>query len=287
MKQPLFFYKFVSFDRTDILKNGMIRFAPIGSFNDPFELEPSITPYSTKFLNFIREMPEAEIDKITMTESDYAYSADRADKIDHYRKMYREKIGQYGVLSLSSNDSINQMLTVSMPDRKDPRTNILMWSHYADSHKGFVIEFEANFIEGIKLEKVEYSESRDSLTFEDVEEKNFDRVFFKKSPEWQYEQEYRAVSLLSDASRIDDGMFHLFKIDKTKINSITFGCAMSEINKKTITDLVKSDPELKGVKLEHAKLAEEGFYLSFYYDDGGLTNNSEFGPRTIPGQLKL
>lgn len=287
MKQPLFFYKFVSFERKDILENGMIRFAPIGSFNDPFELEPSITPYSTQFLRFIRDASEADLKSITVTESDYTYSADRVDKVDDYRKMYKAKIEMYGVLSLSSNDSINQLLTVSVPDRKDPRTNILMWSHYADSHKGFVIEFKADFIEGLKLEKVEYSDTRDSLTFEDIEENKLDRVFFKKSSEWRYEQEYRAVSLLSDAKHIHEERFHLYKIDKTKINSITFGCAMSDTNKKSMMDLVRNDPELQGVKLEHARLAEEGFYLSFYYDDGRWTNNPVFGPREIPLQLEL
>jgi len=287
MTQPLFFYKFVSFARKDILKNGMIRFAPIGSFNDPFELEPSITPYSKKFLQYVSETSEREFKEITMSETDYAYSAERADNIECYREKYRAEVGKYGVLSLSSNDNINQLLTVSMPERNDPRTNILMWSHYADSHKGFVIEFRADFIEGVKLEKVEYSDSRDFLTFEDIDENNFDRIFFKKSSEWEYEQEYRAVLPLSNANEIHDEKFHLYKINKSSVNSITFGCAMSEEEKKTIMNLVKNDLELKGVKMQHARLGEEGFFLDFYYDDGRWTNNPCFGPRVIPNQIKM
>lgn len=287
MTQPLFFYKFVSFARKDILTNGMIRFAPIGSFNDPFELEPSITPYSKKFLQYINEISERDLKKITMTEADYVYSAERVDSIEYYKDKYRAEVGKYGVLSLSSNDTINQLLTVSMPERKDPRTNILMWSHYADSHKGFVIEFRADFVEGVKLEKVEYSDIRHVVTFEDIDENNFDNIFFRKSSDWEYEQEYRAVLPLSNASEIHDERFHLYKINKSSINSITFGCAMSEEEKKIIMDIVKKDPGFKGVKMQHARLDEKGFFLDFYYDDGRWTNKPFFVSREIPNQIKM
>lgn len=287
MTQPLFFYKFVSFARKDILTNGMIRFAPIGSFNDPFELEPSITPYSKKFLQYINEISERDLKKITMTEADYVYSAERVDSIEYYRDKYKAEVGKYGVLSLSSNDTINQLLTVSMPERKDPRTNILLWSHYADSHKGFVIEFRADFVEGVKLEKVEYSDIRHVVTFEDIDENNFDNIFFRKSSDWEYEQEYRAVLPLSNASEIHDERFHLYKINKSSINSITFGCAMSEEEKKIIMDIVKKDPEFKGVKMQHARLDEKGFFLDFYYDDGRWKNKPFFVSREIPNQIKM
>lgn len=287
MTQPLFFYKFLSFDRKDILTSGMIRFAPIGSFNDPFELEPSITPYSKKFLRYLNETSERELNEIRMTEADYTYSAERAGSVESFREKYRSEIAKYGVLSLSSNDTINQLLTVSTPEKNDPRTNILMWSHYADSHRGFVIEFRADFIDGVKLEKVEYSDTRDVLTFEDIDENNFDKIFFKKSSEWKYEQEYRAVLPLSHANKIHNGQFHLYRIKKSSINSITFGCAMGEKEKKTIMDTIINDTEFKGVKMQHACLGEEGFFLDFYYDDGRWTNNPIFAPRVIPNQIKM
>lgn len=287
MKRPLFYYKFVSFDRKDILENGLIRFAPIGSFNDPFELEPAITPLSRKFLQYLRDTSESELQGISMSDEDHAYSAERADNVEFYREKYRAEVGKYGVLSLSTNTNINQLLAVSVPEKDDPRTNILMWSHYADSHKGFAIEFRDDFIDGVKLEKVEYSEERDFLTFEDIDENNFDRIFFKKSTEWKYEQEYRAVLPLLSAAELRDEIFHLYKINKSSISSIVLGCAMSEEEKEIIMAIVQSDSELKDVKIYHAKLEENGYFLDFYYDDGRITNNPIFGPRFIPGQLKF
>ncbi|WP_432459496.1 DUF2971 domain-containing protein [Agarivorans sp. QJM3NY_25] len=287
MKYPLFFYKFVSFERKDILENGLIRFSPIGEFNDPFELEPTITPYSRKFVEHWYSS-DGDLRSIDFNGEDYRFSSERSEQVGYYKELYKKEIGKYGVLSLSSNKEINQLHTVSVPSKKDPRTNILMWSHYADSHKGFVIEFFSDFIDGIELKRVDYSNSRGYLTFEDVKENSFSHIFYSKSSEWSYEQEYRAVLPLKQAYETKDGKYHLYKIKKSCINSITFGCAMSESNKASIMSLINKDKEFQNVKHVHACLADEGFFLDFYADDGRWTNNPDVtGVRKIPIQKKF
>lgn len=80
-----------------------------------------------------------------------------------------------------------------------PHNNkMLMWSHYASQHKGICIGFDTNiFIEKCKknnhgnpvihsLKKVIYTNQRPC-------ERDVDMVF-KKSNEWDYEDEYRLVS---------------------------------------------------------------------------------------------
>lgn len=125
------------------------------------------------------------------------------------------------------------------------------------------------------------------MTFEDIDENRFDRIFFKKSLEWRYEQEYRAVLPLDKASKIHNEKFHLYKINKSSINSITFGCAMGDEEKKIIMNIVYNDPEFQAVKMNHARLNDAGFFLDFYYDDGRVTNNPPFGLVRIPSQRKL
>ena len=287
MSKPVYFYKFVPFDRKDILENGLIRFAPIGNFNDPFELEPTITPLSRNYLNHIKKMSDKEVQKIKLTEDDIDYSISRMDEIDTYRKKYKEEVEKYGVLSLSSNMRINPLLSVSMPEKNDPRTNILIWSHYSNNHKGFVIEFRADFIEEISIEEVEYSNEREVLTFEDIEINNFNKVFFKKSIEWKYEQEYRAILPLEKCTKIVQGDIHLFEIKKSRINSICFGCAMSEDEKTVIKNIIEQDSELNSVVLYHAYLSETGYFLKFYSEHRGWTNNPEFRGTTIPMQQRI
>lgn len=141
MKNPLSFFKFVSFERKDILENGKIRFAPIGEFNDPFELEPVVTPLSRRYIEYVKSLPEDDWNQIEFSDEDRKFSSEREAQLGVYKKIYKEKVKDYGVLSLTSNADINQLLSVCVPEKKDPRTNILMWSHYANSHSGFVIEF--------------------------------------------------------------------------------------------------------------------------------------------------
>lgn len=291
MKKPFTFFKFVSFDRKDILKNGKIRFAPIGEFNDPFELEPVITPVSRQCIEYFLSLTDQERNKIEYSDEDFKYSSMRGRQIEEYESIYKEKISKYGVLSLTSNAEINPLLTVCIPDKKDPRTNILMWSHYADSHKGFIIEFDCEFIPNIEIKKVEYSNQRDFLTFEDVDDDEFYKVFHKKSEEWFYEQEYRAVLPLSEAAEVLEDKYHLYEFNKKSVKSITFGCSMSEENKSTIIDLIENDEGFERVLFNHALLNDDDFCLQFYHTSGGCTNHpAPFGfkaMRRIPNQKKF
>jgi len=286
--KPLFFYKFVPFERKDILENGMIRFTPPKEFNDPFELQPTVTAYSQKYIN----LNDDERENIKLSADDYQYSMDRHNLLPEKRNLLNAKINKIGILSLSSNLNINPLITISMPEKDDPRTNLIMWAHYADSHNGFIIEFRENFIEEMDVQKVEYSDERDIITYEEVDNNDFEKIFFKKSEEWAYEQEYRALLNLNKADKVIDDNIHLFKFDKSKINSITFGCNMAKSRKKEITDLINRDKSYGRVQFNHARLNDTGYLLSFYYDDGRVTNRMEvdgkpLGICTIPMQQKL
>ena len=206
--KPLFFYKFVPFERKDILDNGMIRFTPAKDFNDPFELQPTITTYSSNFIEYMVSLSAEERQNLKVEDNDYEYSQERFNLLPNKKSLLNKKINKIGILSLSSNLNINQFLTATMSEKNDPRTNLIMWSHYADSHKGFVVEFKWDFIEGIDIQKVEYSEERDILTYEDIDNNNFDKLFFKKSIEWAYEQEYRVILNLNKADKIINDNIH-------------------------------------------------------------------------------
>lgn len=285
MKSPLFFYKFVPFNRKDILENGLIRFTPAKDFNDPFELTPTLTSLSSDYLEYFASLDEKERNEIEFNNNDYEYSEERNNKIEEKKKLFNKKINQIGVLSLSSNLKIDQLLTVTVPSKDDPRTNLTMWSHYADSHNGFVIEFKKDFIQGVDIKEVHYTENRDFLTFEDIDGNNFDNLFYKKSIEWKYEQEYRAILPLHKAEKIEEHA-HLFKIDKSQINSITFGCKTSKENKDIIKKIIKEDTEYSNVAFNHSYLNEEGYFLNFYGEYGKWTNNPKFGPKALAVQKK-
>jgi hypothetical protein len=72
--------------------------------------------------------------------------------------------------------------------------DILMWSHYADCHRGMVIEFDAKRFGG-DMDVVEYSTERASYNpVFDVEGfEHWARVMRRKSRHWSYEKELRLL----------------------------------------------------------------------------------------------
>lgn len=105
--------------------------------------------------------------------------------------------------------------------------NILMWSHYANSHSGICLEFDtlndpAFFIYPIN---VIYSEEYPELEFTDRKFAN--KVLRTKSKDWEYEQEVRIY-------KIQNG-YH--KFIPQSLRSVTFGCNASEDKQSQIVDI--------------------------------------------------
>ena len=78
----------------------------------------------------------------------------------------------------------------------------LMWAHYANSHKGFCLEYETTKLKDKYLApkmvtelKVDYKSKPQTLTYLDLKEKNtiFKKLFATKSLKWIYENEIRLI----------------------------------------------------------------------------------------------
>lgn len=133
--------------------------------------------------------------------------------------------------------------------------NILMWSHYGNSHAGFCIEYKLSneFIKTPRsdsykhhyLKRVEYGKTL-KLTSKTI---NTTEGYASKSKEWEYEQEVRLISY--DPTCEKDNL--QIPLDpNSSIHAIYFGYRCSGSDKKTIIKLlgnnikyynVKSNPE--------------------------------------------
>lgn len=73
--------------------------------------------------------------------------------------------------------------------------SILMWSHYANNHKGFCIEFYSNKShKGINPLDVNYTESFVKANFYKEQQKAIFHMVFTKAKQWEYEQELRSIN---------------------------------------------------------------------------------------------
>ena len=121
--------------------------------------------------------------------------------------------------------------------------NILMWSHYASSHTGFVLEFafDDNILDQIyevkylnKLPEFDLCKIIDLIEGDFENRKDILSDISIKSQDWQYEQEFR---LWRDAPGY-------FFYPKHCLKSIIFGINCSSETKKMILELVS---EFEGI----------------------------------------
>jgi hypothetical protein len=119
--------------------------------------------------------------------------------------------------------------------------NILMWSHYADFHRGFCIQFVRSPENDLgKIEKtrpVSYSHeypTADPYT-ENGMKKIYDELFFTKAKGWKYEKEWRMLNEKGDIEVPWPG----------RISAIIFGVNMPGPKRKAIKNILSDNQEIK------------------------------------------
>jgi hypothetical protein len=138
--------------------------------------------------------------------------------------------------------------------------NILLWSHYADQHKGVCLQFNTNsFLELLDtpaLGEVKYSEF--PLVYppfnHDLSEinKSFRPIFLTKAPFWYYELEYRIFLHPIEERR---------QYFQDSLEVIYLGMNASSENKKLIVNICEQSNGR--IKLFQAKKAYLKFELEF------------------------
>jgi len=129
-----------------------------------------------------------------------------------YQHKYEELIGSKLPLDdliehtriIYMNQFLNEMRLCCMSCIND---SILMWSHYADQHKGICIEFDVNHDMLFKIgAEVNYSEVIPTLKFQSHDDISDDKIVEKYSTSvptnkyiaWSYEKEYRLIRYLGE-----------------------------------------------------------------------------------------
>ncbi|KHE93441.1 MAG: DUF2971 domain-containing protein [Candidatus Scalindua rubra] len=228
---PNVLYKYSAFsdDAISSLINKTVWFADPRSFNDPFDCRFDILESSPKSF----KMP-AKIGVEIMAEKFNACKKDEEyDSPKEYRNKLEKALTEIGVLCLSSSND-----------------NMLMWSHYADKHKGFCLSFRMIGNDIFKVRRVDYEGKYTEIRIEDFADKP-DRyikdVIFNKASDWEYEGEYRIVIDIPDG---DDSKRNIKWEYFMVLDSIYIGYEMPEHHRDAIKKLFKSDSSIKIIKME-------------------------------------
>ncbi len=121
--------------------------------------------------------------------------------------------------------------------------NILMWSHYADNHRGFCVKysFAESFVNNedmaLFFRPVIYKNSSEKVNV-DIDSIDSDLAYCTKNHSWKYENEIRLIGYLPNTnsfySPIPMGRF-------CKIEAIYFGVSASKQNIETIKQILKDE----------------------------------------------
>lgn len=122
-------------------------------------------------------------------------------------------------------------------------SNTLMWSHYANNHKGFCIGFdEEKLIKEYNFTAcgfVEYPEDRkhpkiSPITDGDLE--SFKTAIYNKSIDWKYENEYRLTKIMPNGFTVSD---RVVSFSDDCIRGITLGLNIDINSEREILEICR------------------------------------------------
>lgn len=169
--------------RESFFDNFLIRATGRLSLNDPFDVSPSVEYFSD----------------LCLTTKHYRFGKDKQE-IEEFlnRQPDKNTWKQLGMSEYFDNG------VISLTETED---NLLMWAHYANEHKGIIIELDSEH----KFFNVRFSEknrqyygqiSRVLYRKQRLNKFNsFVEPYFHKSNEWIYEKEHRFLVSLHKADR--------------------------------------------------------------------------------------
>jgi hypothetical protein len=120
------------------------------------------------------------------------------------------------------------------------KENLLLWSHYTNSHEGFCVEYDATKFPIAYTFKVLYQDEYPEAVYPWPIDATGFRPLLIKSKDWMYENEFRSIFVPAAERRPNDGESLILKGDEIK--NVYFGSNMSPENKTLLSDLIRRGP---------------------------------------------
>lgn len=290
-------YKYRSPDRISDLRDLTIRITQPSAFNDPFEMDPALTtvasreeldallPEDDKELmrqGFEQmEGPEAEFFEAAGLSFDDLWPLIQRQIPDakeaiaqvaetlagEMREQWRTQFGHdVGVISLSEEPDV-----------------LLMWSHYAEDHTGFVIEFDPSHRffwqprsekdELRHLRQVTYSENRPEGSMLEL---GADGLLLTKSAHWSYEKEWRILFAVDEADYVlreeAEHPIYLLDLPPDAVTGLILGCRASQTLREEVQRLTSPGEALEHVEVREAQQDSDEFRLQIAPLEGDTTD---------------
>lgn len=277
---PKSLFKYFGPDRVDVLLTRMLKFTPLGEFNDLFEGKPRIKGLTTE------EVALEAFEEIMLEEIERSYNSlplearaimPREQFLTLAPSLMRENFPEL----LNKLQEVGAGISHNLPDMIDKimgalclseaPDSMLMWAHYGANHTGFALELNANHSyfhqqrsdkdEFRHIRQVNYRDTRPSGVLTDLDGSD---VFLTKCSTWSYEREWRMFMPLADADSIIEthlAKIYLYRIPSDAIVGIILGARASEQLIEKVRNFINRSPELSHVLIRSCKPDETQFAL--------------------------
>lgn len=243
MSAPTHLYKYqrlTAHSLASLLNETVWLSSPV-AFNDPFDCAITLSKdkLEESLEHAITEVAKkSEISREQIKNHDKVINQDQA-AYEWLRNSLRTTMQKIGVLCLSATPC-----------------EILMWSHYAENHKGFCVEYD--FSDGTQLRQlahpVRYTETIPALSLAnlpgDAKNSFLDVCIFTKAKQWEYEQEWRVI--MHEGNRVFQA--------PSKATSVIFGAKMPIHEKVMIHHALRHKA---GISFKQALLPDDRFAVDF------------------------
>lgn len=216
--------KFVPDHLETLLRDNKIWFSRPDTFNDPWDCKPS---FATDFVNDPDEIERyvqdyAEITRRHRSEIPESFIAQRQNEFRGNPALLAQKVAEI-TRGLWPEIAERYRVYCLGPDLR----NLLMWSHYADNHRGVCLEFTTSNVVMCCATQVEYCDKFPILRLYSKTEDDNLVPLLTKADVWSYEREYRLTAQERDRSTAHDTLMtdgNYLPLPPNTLTSIIVGC---------------------------------------------------------------
>lgn len=246
MERPRFLYRYRSMaDDTlrervrQILVEHLTYLAPASSFNDPFDCCPLVDDRASvgEYLAHFMRLPWLNREQALQRTAEFSTRTPSIQRSVNAAKeaLQAGLLTKFGILCLNT-DPLHE----------------LMWAHYADSHRGVCIQFDAQHQAFQFAEPVEYVVERPTMNiFTQTIDRQVTASMRTKSKVWDYEREWRVIEANHVGHRT---------IDRSAIASVVLGARADQ----STAQLIRSWAELNDppIPVHQADLVGDSYAIA-------------------------
>jgi hypothetical protein len=214
--ESIFKYSTINKHLESSLREGYLWFSKPSDFNDPFDCYTALVEF---------RQPEKHVKELA---ADHFRHLPRAER----RKIGRKLVAEPSVVNITYKELLDttlEMMGVCCFSKRSG--HILMWSHYANNHRGLCLVFDP-FVDlsYFLTAGVEYTDEFKPLNYFQNKDDALMKMAVTKSLEWAYEEEVRVILPIQNGKQF---------FNKQALKGIIFGCRTPYKQIEEIKNIVK------------------------------------------------